>query len=185
MLALAKYRNDAVPVAPFRGELVDGPDAPLQPGAERPNIILIVADDLGYNDISTFGGGVADGRVPTPIDELAAAGAVFNQSYSGAGTCAPSRAMLMTALSDPHRLRIHTHPAGHGAYRQHGAESIPSNLPPGYFDAADEARMPYEDQACALRAHPGRDSERRRLRDLPHWQWHLGGVTAWRPMSRV
>ena len=62
-----------------------------------PNVILIVADDLGYNDISTFGGGVAGGAVRTPnIDRLAAEGAVFEQSYSGASTCAPSRAMMMT-----------------------------------------------------------------------------------------
>ena len=62
-----------------------------------PNIVFILADDLGYNDISTFGGGVADGAVPTPnIDRLAAEGAVFTNAYSGTGTCAPSRAMLMT-----------------------------------------------------------------------------------------
>ena len=75
-----------------------GPDEAITPLDERPpNIILIVADDLGYNDISTFGGGLADGRVKTPhIDQLAADGVVFAQSYSGAGTCAPSRAMLMT-----------------------------------------------------------------------------------------
>jgi uncharacterized sulfatase len=75
-----------------------GPASPTVPAEERPpNIILIVADDLGYNDISTFGGGVAGGRLQTPhIDALAAQGAVFTQSYSGSSTCAPSRAMLMT-----------------------------------------------------------------------------------------
>ena len=80
--------------------------------SERPpNIILIVADDLGYNDISTFGGGLGRwSRVKTPhIDQLAADGVVFTQSYSGAGTCAPSRAMLMTGrYPDANRLRIHT-----------------------------------------------------------------------------
>ncbi|MFN7056817.1 sulfatase-like hydrolase/transferase [Hyphomonas sp.] len=75
-----------------------GPAAPDQPLAERPpNIIFILADDLGINDISTFGGGVAGGRVPTPnIDRLAASGAIFRTAYSGTATCAPSRAMLMT-----------------------------------------------------------------------------------------
>ena len=75
-----------------------GPAAASKAPAERPpNIVVIMADDLGYNDISTFGGGVADGRLQTPhIDALAAQGAVFTQSYSGASTCAPSRAMLMT-----------------------------------------------------------------------------------------
>lgn len=72
-----------------------GPDAPAAPLNERPpNIVFILLDDLGYNDISTFGGGVG---IPTPnIDRLAAQGAIFSQAYSGTGTCAPSRAMLMT-----------------------------------------------------------------------------------------
>ena len=72
--------------------------APASVPAERPpNIVVIVADDLGYNDMSNFGGGVADGHLQTlHIDALAAQGAVFTQSYSGASTCAPSRATLMT-----------------------------------------------------------------------------------------
>ena len=75
-----------------------GPEDPQTKRADGPpNIIFIVADDLGINDISTFGGGVAGGLVPTPnIDRLAARGAIFNQAYAGTGTCAPSRAMLMT-----------------------------------------------------------------------------------------
>ena len=76
----------------------DGPIvAASTPEARKPNIIFILADDLGFNDISTFGGGVAGGRVPTPnIDRLAARGAVFTQAYAGTATCAPSRAMIMT-----------------------------------------------------------------------------------------
>lgn len=66
-------------------------------GDRPPNIVFILADDLGINDISTFGGGLAGGAVPTPnIDRLAAEGAVFTQAYAGNATCAPSRAMLMT-----------------------------------------------------------------------------------------
>jgi arylsulfatase A-like enzyme len=76
----------------------DGPtqaSAPLE--TRKPNIIFILADDLGFNDIRTFGGGVAGGRVPTPnIDRLAARGAAFTQAYAGTATCAPSRAMIMT-----------------------------------------------------------------------------------------
>ena len=67
------------------------------PTERPPNIVVIMADDLGYTDISTFGGGVAGGRLQTThIDALAAQGVVFTQSYSGASTCANSRAMLMT-----------------------------------------------------------------------------------------
>ena len=67
------------------------------PASKGPNILFILVDDLGINDLSTFGGGVAEGRVPTPnIDRLAHEGALFEQAYSGTATCAPSRAMLMT-----------------------------------------------------------------------------------------
>lgn len=72
-----------------------GPDTAAE--NRPPNIVFILADDLGINDISTFGGGLAGGKVPTPhIDRLAAEGAIFTQAYAGNATCAPSRAMLMT-----------------------------------------------------------------------------------------
>lgn len=68
------------------------------PSAERPpNVILIVADDLGYNDLTWNGGGLANGTVPTPnIDALAREGVDFTQGYAGNATCSPSRAAMMT-----------------------------------------------------------------------------------------
>ena len=58
---------------------------------------LILADDLGFNDITVNGGGVADGAVPTPnIDAIAHEGVSFAQGYAGDATCAPSRAAIMT-----------------------------------------------------------------------------------------
>lgn len=66
-------------------------------GERPPNVIVILADDLGMNDISAFGGGMAGGLVKTPnIDALAARGANLSQAYAGQATCAPSRAMIMT-----------------------------------------------------------------------------------------
>ena len=57
-----------------------------------PNIIFIVADDLGYNDLSYGNGGVA-----TPfIDSIAKTGVRFTVAYSGHATCAPSRAAIYT-----------------------------------------------------------------------------------------
>jgi arylsulfatase A-like enzyme len=78
---------------------MQGPAQPQAstPASRPPNIVFILVDDLGYNDISAFGGGMANGRVKTPnIDALAASGAVFSQAYSGTSSCAPSRAMIMT-----------------------------------------------------------------------------------------
>ena len=66
-------------------------------GVRPPNIILIVADDLGYNDISLNGGGVANGLVKTPnIDALARQGLNFTTAYAANATCSPSRAAMMT-----------------------------------------------------------------------------------------
>ena len=76
----------------------EGPESEELPIGERPpNIVFILTDDLGINDISAFGGGVAGGKLQTPnIDRIAASGAIFDQAYSGSATSAPSRAMLMT-----------------------------------------------------------------------------------------
>lgn len=72
---------------------------PTQPSSDKrpPNIILIVADDLGFNDISLNGGGVAGGLVKTPnIDALAREGLNFTTAYAANATCSPSRAAMMT-----------------------------------------------------------------------------------------
>ena len=62
-----------------------------------PTVILIVADDLGFNDITHHGAGIAGGKVPTPnIDSIASQGVDFTNGYSANATCAPSRASLMT-----------------------------------------------------------------------------------------
>jgi arylsulfatase A-like enzyme len=67
--------------------------------AARPNIIFILADDLGYGDIGPFG----QQRIRTPhLDRLAAEGTCFEQFYAGAAVCAPTRCTLMTGLHTGH-----------------------------------------------------------------------------------
>ncbi|MEO0331150.1 MAG: sulfatase-like hydrolase/transferase, partial [Bacteroidota bacterium] len=61
--------------------------------AKQPNIIYILADDLGYGDIGAYG----QQKIETPnIDALAALGMKFTQHYSGSPVCAPSRCVLLT-----------------------------------------------------------------------------------------
>lgn len=65
----------------------------------KPNIIFIMADDLGYGDIGVYGQQV----IPTPnIDQLAAEGMRFSQCYAGSTVCAPSRSVLMTGQHTGH-----------------------------------------------------------------------------------
>lgn len=75
-----------------------GPDLQGRSSEERPpNVVLILADDLGWNDLTFGGGGVAGGTVPTPnIDSIATAGANFQNGYAANGTCAPSRAAILS-----------------------------------------------------------------------------------------
>jgi arylsulfatase A-like enzyme len=77
--------------------------APLAASADRPNVLLILADDLGYSDLGCYGG-----EIPTPnLDALAARGLRFTQCTTSA-RCCPTRASLLTGL--------HPHQAGVGSF---------------------------------------------------------------------
>ena len=66
---------------------------------DRPNIIFIMADDLGYGDLGCYG----QERIKSPnIDQLAADGLRFTQAYAGCTVCAPSRSVLMTGQHTGH-----------------------------------------------------------------------------------
>ena len=67
--------------------------------APRPNIVLILADDLGYGDLGCYG----QKRIRTPrLDRMAAEGLRFTNFYAGSTVCAPSRCVLMTGLHTGH-----------------------------------------------------------------------------------
>ncbi len=77
--------------------------SPFGRSRNPPNIIFILADDLGYGDLGCYG----QKRIKTPnIDRIAAEGMRFTQCYAGTTVCAPSRACLMTGLHSGHaRIR--------------------------------------------------------------------------------
>lgn len=92
---LSSVRNPVAAYHPVAWE--QGPATPPAAGDRPPNVILIVADDLGFNDISFNGGGVAGGAVKTPnIDSIGRDGVSFATAYAGNATCSPSRAAMMT-----------------------------------------------------------------------------------------
>ena len=65
----------------------------------RPNIVLIMADDLGYAGVGCYG----QAKIETPrIDELARKGVRFTQAYAGSNVCQPSRSVLMTGMHTGH-----------------------------------------------------------------------------------
>jgi arylsulfatase A len=74
-----------------------------------PNVVLIMADDLGWKDLHCYG----NEKLDTPnIDRLAKQGLLFTDAYSASPVCTPTRAALMTGES-PARLNITNHAAGH------------------------------------------------------------------------
>jgi arylsulfatase A-like enzyme len=91
--------------------------------AEIPNVIFIVADDLGYGDLGCYG----QKKIKTPhLDKLAAEGVRFTNFYAGSTVCAPSRGSLMTGK--------HT---GHATIRGNKGK-LPTEVPLG----ADEIALP-------------------------------------------
>jgi len=93
----------------------------------KPNIILILADDLGYSQLGCYG----EKRIKTPsIDRLAAGGVRFTDAYSGSPVCAPSRCVLMTGLHSGHaqiRDNKEIEPEGQGPLAA-GTATLPALL---------------------------------------------------------
>ncbi len=79
---------------------------------KRPNIIYILADDMGYGDLGCYGQKI----LKTPnIDKMASEGMLFTQHYAGSSVCAPSRASLMTGRDNGHsRVRGNYETGPHG-----------------------------------------------------------------------
>jgi arylsulfatase A-like enzyme len=79
-----------------------------KPDNTKPNIVVIVADDMGWGDSATYGHKV----IKTPnLDKLAEQGVKFNQGYSAAGVCSPSRSAILTGRT-PYRNGVWRHLSG-------------------------------------------------------------------------
>jgi arylsulfatase A-like enzyme len=126
--------------------------------SDRPNIVLILADDLGYTDISPFGS-----EINTPnIARLAAEGLSFT-NYHTAGSCAPARAMLLTGV-DSHR---------------NGVPNIPEALPPEHL-AYDHYQGVLNDKVVTL----ANVLQAGGYHTYMTGKWHLGHTPALLPSAR-
>ncbi len=171
---------------PALGEPADKSNG-TQPGLSKrpPNIILIVADDLGINDITLHGGGIAGGTVPTPhINSIAQQGVDFKVGYSGNATCAPSRAALMTGRYAT-RFGFEFTPTPPQFMKVLGHFRRPDQIhEPMYFADREKDLIPYEDMGL-----PTSEITLARLLQGSGYhtvhlgKWHLGDSPQFRPYA--
>jgi len=162
-----------------------GPQEPAATVAQRPpNIIVIMADDLGINDVSMHGGGRTAEGVPTPhIDSIAREGVRFDQGYAGSAVCTVSRAALLTGRY-PWRFGVEFTPTP-GAMARVAGElySDPNRARPVIIDkiAAKDARdfndlgMPPSEITMA------EGLKERGYHTMHIGKWHLGSTPEMRP----
>ena len=163
----------------------DVPATADKPAAQRPpNVIVILADDLGINDVTTHGGGYAAQGVPTPnIDAIARDGVRFDQGYAAAAVCTVSRAALLTGRY-PWRFGVEFTPTPGAMARVAGAlYADPERLYPVIIDQEkakaakdfNDLGMPPSEQTVAelLKA--------RGYHTLHIGKWHLGSTPEMRP----
>ncbi|MFW5831280.1 MAG: sulfatase-like hydrolase/transferase, partial [Prolixibacteraceae bacterium] len=97
-----KIIRNVIQLVVLLGALLAGPVTGSE--KEKPNIVVVIADDLGWADVGYNG---ADFYETPNIDKLAADGMVFNRFYPSAANCAPSRASLLTGTYSPrHQVYI-------------------------------------------------------------------------------
>jgi len=85
--------NLLLPLCALSACVTQGTTPVATPAKGKPNIIFILADDLGYGELGVYG----QKLIATPrLDEMAGQGLRFSQFYAGNTVCAPSRAVLMT-----------------------------------------------------------------------------------------
>ena len=156
-------------------------------GARPPNIILIVADDLGINDVSYTNMGDAPPTVETPhIDALAASGVVFRNGYAANGTCAPSRAALMSGRYAT-RFGFEFTPTPNNMIPtiQTITESVERPLAPPSFANEFAAEIEYADMGLPLsEVTLANVLSERGYHTMHIGKWHLGRSAGFAPHER-
>ncbi|MHC4932533.1 MAG: sulfatase-like hydrolase/transferase, partial [Planctomycetota bacterium] len=184
LVAIAADRR--TPVGPSRPiDWDSGPDpAGRSPEQRPPNIVLILADDLGWNDLSFGGGGVAGGTVPTPhIDSLAREGVHFTSGYAANGTCAPSRAAIMAGrYGTRFGFEFTPTPAGMPTMVSRLSRNMPGRIRQGIFPENAGEQMDYDDMGM-----PASEITLAELLDQAGYhsvhigKWHLGRTRGMAP----
>jgi arylsulfatase A-like enzyme len=174
------------PVGPNREVTWEKGPAVRPEETRPPNVVVILADDLGWNDITFNGGGVAGGLVPTPrIDSIGKDGATFTQAYAGDATCAPSRAAIMTGRYAT-RFGFEFTPAPKAFSKLISTYALAGSLPSYYYserekdipDSINDLTVPTSEVMI------GQVMKTKGYHTIMLGKWHLGGTTATSPEAR-
>jgi arylsulfatase A-like enzyme len=163
-----------------------GPATATVPPDERPpNVVVILADDLGWNDLSFAGGGLGNGQVKTPrIDAIAREGVSFTAGYSANATCAPARAAILTGRY-PTRSGYEFTPAGVPFMRGVALFNRNQVPPPIYHEEIEDTYPPREEQGLPQSEITLAELLKERGYHTIHFgKWHLGEVPAFRPEAQ-
>ena len=143
------------------GGLMTALMAPAVRAARKPNVVVMLIDDLGYKDLGCYGGELFE----TPrIDRLATESMRFTQAYANCPVCSPSRAALMTG-KNPARLGFTGHITAIGKHRHPEKSKI---IPP-----QDKMYLPHEEQSLAELLKPAGYAS------ASIGKWHLGEEGHW------
>jgi len=152
--------------------------------ASTPNVIFILLDDVGINDLSLLG----EGTIRTPnIEKLAAGGALFTNAYAANATCAPSRAALLTGrYATRTGFEFTPLPNGMGRISVMIGNGLDRGGPKYEFnDQAAETLVPFDDQAL-----PGSEVTLAEIMKAQGYhtmhigKWHLGRTAATLPNAQ-
>ena len=166
-------------------EWQEGPTAPsAPPDSRQPNIILILFDDMGLNDVSLYNGGAADGTLMTPaIDAIAEQGVTFTNGYAANAVCAPSRASIMTGRYSTRFGFEFTPIFKVGPYLFKWMQELDPGPLPVYIDTDLAASMPSMEY---LGMPQSEITIAELLKEAGYYtahigKWHLGGMKGMRP----
>ena len=159
-------------------------NGPTTRTSDQPNIVVIMVDDLGFNEVSTYGGGLANGQFKTPnIDQLAADGVLCTNGYSATAVCSPSRAALLTGrFATRFGYEFTPTAKGYGKVIDYFAKD--RAIPPIYNEEVDNQLPPVSDMGLP----PSEITIPEMLKPQGYHsvqvgKWHLGGSKDYIPTN--
>ena len=166
-----------------KNQPIEWQDGPTTRTSDKPNVIVILVDDMGFNEVSSYGGGMANGQVKTPnIDQLAKDGVLCTNGYATTAVCSPSRASLLTGRFSTRFGYEYTPAAGMGKFI---ASMYKDRKPPLMFNQEIEDDLP-------PMAEMGLPTSEITIAELLKPQgyhsvhigkWHLGGSKEFKPIN--